>query len=102
MKRKSRDSGAFFGALQVVTVHPPLTPPTGGGGYFHPTCAPPPARGHFLPLSPLTPGGQGRRPGGGTDDYKRQMIFNGALHQKGRKSMKKDEFVVAICVPLFL
>jgi len=29
------------------------------------------------------------------------MIFNGALHQKGRKSMKKIEFVVAICVPLF-
>ena len=29
------------------------------------------------------------------------MIFNGALHQKGRKSMKKIEFVAAICVPLF-
>ena len=29
------------------------------------------------------------------------MIFNGALHQKGRKSMKKIEFVVAIFVPLF-
>jgi len=26
---------------------------------------------------------------------------NGALHQKGRKSMKKIEFVVAIFVPLF-
>lgn len=32
---------------------------------------------------------------------KRQMIFNGALHQKGRKNMKNIEFVVAICVPLF-
>jgi hypothetical protein len=30
------------------------------------------------------------------------MIFNGLLHQKGRKSMKKIEFVVAVFVPLFL
>lgn len=29
------------------------------------------------------------------------MIFNGLLHQEGRKNMKKIEFVVAVFVPLF-
>ncbi|HHT9147281.1 MAG TPA: transcription-repair coupling factor, partial [Candidatus Wunengus sp. YC61] len=53
--------------IKVPVQPPPLTPPTRGGGYFHPLS--PRQRGTFAPPAPLTEGekGGGGRSGGGAE-----------------------------------